>query len=274
MSTPRRELQVYFDTAGSQSDSPMLVPVGVASTPSKFRRLDEEWLATYAKYEIKHFHTADAYQGTGDFEGITDASGKKDAARRFRLIEELAKITSQYVERMFVVAVVREDYELVNRRYKLTEGIGGAYSYAQTVAMYEMIAYAKADCRRRKIGGERYLVHHTCEAGDNGQRQFVKFWHDQFGVDINLAPKIDPVSGEDFTPLAAADLIAYFHRRLYKKAFAQGRRLPPMREWEPTLRILRGKIPAAPSFLEESAFQHYVDHLGIDKRNDTTTQRA
>jgi hypothetical protein len=251
-----KDYVAFFDTSGSETDrDSMLVTVGAISTVQKWERFDRRWLALMKKYGVRSFRLSDYENSSGDFVGWKD-----DEETRERFIAELIDAMNKGINKVLIRSLVLPDYEEINTRYKLTETVGGPYSLTQATALLDSLRWL-----REKKEPTHDTFHPIVELGDSGQKAFKRFLRKHAPVEVTYRGKIDPLTGEPFTPLNACDLIAGHHRRVYVEAL-KVRRLKPMTLWPKTLIEIRKKIPVHATMIETRFLKHFCETMKIDLR--------
>jgi hypothetical protein len=246
----------YFDTSGSETDTDsMLVTVGAISTVKKWERFDKRWLALMKKYGVRSFRLSDFENSSGDFAGW-----KGDEDTRTQFIAELIDAMNKGINKVLIKSLVLPDYNEFNARYKLTETVGGPYSLVQATTLLESLRWLT-----EKKDAVRDTFRPVVERGDNGQKAFKRFLRKHGPIEVTYTGKIDPLTGEPFTPLNACDLIAGHHRRVYVEAL-EARRLKPITLWPKTLVEIRKKIPIHATMIEAKFLKHFCETMKIDRR--------
>jgi hypothetical protein len=221
----------YGDTSGSQSshDARMIVCVAVVSTDRRWKRFDERWMSVMRESGVTELHMKDFAHSTGQY-----PSWKGDEARRKAFLRRLMALAKRWVNKSFVVAASLPDYDAYNNEYQLTERFQSPYALTQSFCLANSLAWLN------KTKGANDRIQFFIESGDTGQDAFIPEAERILGWRPNVIPRNDPNTGEAYTPLQVADLIAYEYRLAYERrldenntrpmrgAFTELRRLLPI----------------------------------------------
>lgn len=198
-----RDFFAAYDASGSESDPEgTLVVAAMVAHSHKWERFEREWKDVLDTFEVPYLHLKELnhrHSGAGVYAKWKDDD---DTPRQF--LQALIKVLLRGVNKTFLYATVLQDYQRVNRRFKLLEGQGSPYvltAGACYVAVDQWMA--------SKRPGEPRL--HIFEEGDNGQKGFTKLL-EKHGQSAILLPKNDPRTGEPWPHFQAADLVAGTYR--------------------------------------------------------------
>jgi hypothetical protein len=206
--TVAKEFVAAYDASGSENDRKgALVVVGLVSHEHKWNRFEEEWAAVLHNFDVPYFHMKELnhrHSGKGIY-----AKWKDDDVQPRRFVEALVKTLRRGVNKTFVHATVLQDYEEVNRRFKLREQVGSPYVLT-TGSCYNAINL----WLRSKYPDSRIV--HFVEKGDCGQRDLHKLMKQQNRAFFPL-DKIDPQTGKRWIPFQGSDLVAGAYRSAANK---------------------------------------------------------
>jgi hypothetical protein len=245
----------YFDTAGTEAEGTILVAVGLVATVHAWENFDGRWKAVLKKFKVSSFHMKDFAHSKGEYE-----HWKGDEKRRRRFIASLVQ-TLNRLTKGFVRGVVLEDFRATDFRYQLKESVGGPYSLAQAACIGSIIDSLMAKFPKSADEPFNWYV----ERGDAGQPEFRKFLRREWGIEPSFIPRIDPTSGEAYTPLLAADLIAYEHRLFYRRAYEVGS-LPRHKDRRGSLNAIRRTIAIDPKVADRGFMKRFCEQVNVPLR--------
>lgn len=234
----------------------MLVTVGVVSTAAKWERFDRAWLQVLRHYRISSFHMKEVAHWKGD---LATWDKEKDKQKRQELLVDLVNVIKRNVNKVFVRGVELAAYRSANDTYCMDEGLGGAYTYAQTGCM--IAAYRWLQEKKKPNDGAGFYVAH----GDAGQGAFRKFAKERIGFEPIIAP-VRTTAGEEVSPFSAADLIAYEYRLLYNEASPK-QAMPPRESWRGLLQYIRTQLPIEAGVLKPADLEQFCKALDIPRRS-------
>lgn len=240
----------FFDASGTQNDDRMLTVVGVLMKFDDHIGLDPEWKKVAREFGITRLHMKHFAHYLKEFEGWDDT-------RRRALIIRLLDTARPRVAQIIVQGLALADYRVVDRTYRLTESMGGAYSLCQIMAMQRSIGWIS-----RNYGGG-VMMHMMVEHGDAGQPAMMGFLERHKQYTPILLGKRDTESG-GWAGLQLADLVAYEHRTLYEAAVA-GRPLPKDR-WRKSLHAVRNTLPVTDGLTMAEHITNWCENLRIPFR--------
>jgi hypothetical protein len=225
---PTRTWQCYYDTGGTQSavDGRVLVTVGVVATSDKWTRFDQRWLSALGDEGVRDFHMKEFAQSKGQY-----AAWAGDEARRAAFLKRLTAEAKRGINKAFVVILELPAYRDVDKRYQLTETVGGAYSLAQSGCIGRTFEWLQK--RAQPTDGAGFLV----EKGDAGQGAFVAFVKRDRHIQPDIVSRFND-KGEPITPFQVADLIAYEFRRAIERRLAKSERTSLRRSFTGLRRML------------------------------------
>lgn len=191
----------YLDSAGTELDKKVIVAVGVVATAQKWAAFDRRWTEVLDEFGVADLHMKEFAHFKGAFQ-----SWRGDEERRKAFLGRLIAVAKTGINKTLVHSLFLKDYRRVNARFQLTETVGGPYSLALAACVQRCRVWVEA-----KKGAEsrfEYIVEH----GDVGQEAFARFMASQDEPPPVFVQKKNN-TGKAWTPLQAADLIAYEYRR-------------------------------------------------------------
>lgn len=253
----------YYDTGGTQGEGRMVVTCGVVASVKEWDDFDVRWNRVMKKYDMSSFHMVKIahWHKDSDISKWSLVNGKRDEMRRRKLLAELVGAAIG-IKMAFVRGASLDDYNAYNDQYYLTEKIGGAYTFAQAQCLLHSEGWLSA--RREPQDQWGSIV----EQGDAGQDAFRKFCKEQLKYMPTFTDKQN-ASGEDYTPLALADLIAYEHHNWYTKVAAakvKGEREPGPETWRGIMRVIRESLPINAAIIEKTLLERFCTQLNLPRR--------
>lgn len=249
----------YYDTGGTQSIGRVIVSAGVVAQVPAWDEFDIEWLDVMRRYGVTSVHAKELKEWKGDLASWPLKDGRRDEQRRIGLLSELVAVAARHTEQAFVRVVALEDYRALEERYFVKE----RYS-PYTLAQLSCLVHSQEWLQEKHAPATDHKWRAIIEAGDDGQGQFEAVCRASLKYMPAFECKKAP-NGEDITPLALADLIAYEHHRLYAETTAR-RAQVPRTEWRAILRSLREKIPTDVQILERRFLDEMAVNLKLRRR--------
>jgi hypothetical protein len=184
-------LRAYFDDSGTHDGSEVVTVAGYISRPEQWVPFAQEWSSAINEWELDFFHMADfAVRASKSKYAAWD-----DQERRFRF----ARLVSIVPKRLF-----DQIYSKKAKRF-----VGGAYGLAASACFLEAAHILEPDYPSARVA-------YVFEAGTRGSGEIQKVFNWNFN-DHEQRPRLKLISlsfeGKEFTPLQAADILAY---ELYK----------------------------------------------------------
>lgn len=198
-------LQGYFDDSGTHRSSQAITLAGYISTAEQWACFDEEWSAALSEWNLGFFHMTEFANRANAYK---DWSNQE---RKFRFAR-LAAIIKKHTVASVAVGFLRSSY---NQSFdKRTKQFVGPYGVAAMMCLTDVAerlgpAYPSA------------RIAYVFEAGTEGKGQILSLFDMNFCNDDNrehfklLSIKFE--DKRDFTPLQAADVLAYEHYRQLPK---------------------------------------------------------
>ena len=240
----------YFDTAGTESsaDGTILVTAGVVAERDKWTRFDRRWLRILEAEGVGGLHMREFAHSTGQYK-----TWKGDEPRRGAFLQTLVSEIKRGINIGFVSGLVLPDYRTLDKHYRLTETVGGPYSFAQVGT----IARAFDWLRQRKHPGDG--VGFFVEKGDAGQGALVSFMQREWDTVPLITPRVND-HGEEVTPFQVADFIAYEHRYAYDKFWRTRKKATPRR----SMSELRRMVPLNVGMLDTKMITEFCEkHVAL-----------
>jgi hypothetical protein len=218
----------YFDTAGTESaaNGTVLVTVGVVAERDKWTRFDRRWLRILEDEGVRGLHMREFAHSTGQYK-----AWKGDEPRRAAFLQALIGEIKRSINTGFVSGLVLPDYRTLDKQYRLTEAVGGPYSFAQAGTMARAFDWLW----KRKHPGDG--IGFFIEKGDAGQNALIPFMQREWDIEPLIVPRVN-THGEEITPFQVADFIAYEHRYAYDKFWKTRERTTPRKSMSELRRML------------------------------------
>jgi hypothetical protein len=244
------KLVAAFDGSGKE-DSPCLVVAGFIASHDHWSSFDSEWRARLKEDGLTYFHMVDFANSRKQF-----AEGwEHNEPRRRRLLSDLLGIIKSHVYRLFSSSIEMHTFHHLSdenkREYSLNAYVLAARSCAADVRRWQ---------EREKFTPP---TAYAFEDGDEGRGQLEKrFLDDNLSKPV-FKPKKDrtqpdgsTVSG--YTPLQAADILAYELHKPHRDLLLGKPRLPKFR-WalEELLRL-----PGEPGYYSPKHLRDLNERLG------------
>lgn len=254
----------YYDTGGAEHQGRMVVTAGVVATVGEWSQIDKRWMRILRREQLATFHMKEIAHWRGDIAKWPLVDGKRDEARRRALFDDLLN-ASVGIRQAFVRAVILDEYNDFDARYKFTETVGGAYTIAQAQCLIQSQEWLSD---RSTEGGQHYWKA-VVEQGDAGQKAFRRFCESALTYMPAFVPKLND-RGEVITPLALADLIAYEHHHLYtavKTAWNHGLVRLPNDKRSPRISRLKATLPIDASLVTGESLDKMREALEVEARD-------
>ena len=192
----------YSDDSGTHSESEAVTVAGYISTAEQWEIFNREWGEALKEWGLEFFHMTDFANRVGKYAEWTDQE------RRFRLAR-LVGITNRHTLASIGTAVPKRAFDQVFSK-KAKRFVGGAYGLAATAGFLQVVHILEPDYPSARIA---YIL----EAGTNGSGEILKVFNWNYN-DREQRPKLKLMSlkfeGKEFSPLQAADILAYELYRL------------------------------------------------------------
>lgn len=191
-------LTAYFDESGSPDDSVAVVVAGYISTVDQWIRFDMDWKQILARYGIKCFHMKDFVHSRGEFESW---KGKEEQRKWF--LQSLIGITRVRVLHSFAESVLIHEWEQVNKKYMLAE------SWLTPYALCGRSCTASVNKWMNQSPRKAQPVHFVFDDGAKHKGELIK------RMERDGCPLPTFGKREDYSPLQAADLVAWEHLKAH-----------------------------------------------------------
>lgn len=245
----------WYDTAGSESDKNKkrltLVTAGATASSEKWVKFDRAWMAVLKEFEVTELHMNLFAHSEGQYEHFRD-----DKPKRAEFLARLTAVAKRGINKAFVIAMPLTDYDAVNADYAVSEEIGSPYAVTQALGVAQVMQWLHA-----KKGGHHHAQFFV-EEGDSGQGKFMDGAEEFIGWKPIPLPRIEPNSGEAYTPFQICDFIAYEHRLTYNRYLEDDQ----TRELRKSFLNLRRSVPIEVGVMDESAIRAWCDDVGISLR--------
>jgi|ERR1700686_703683 len=191
----------YFDESGTHASSRAIIVSGWVASNQQWIDFGRAWQDTLADHGLARFHMADFAQSKREF-----ARWKGDESRREGFLRRLIQILRKFTRRSFSSAVIIDDYEEVNKKYRLIETLGPPY------ALCGVTCVKKVNDWRAEHG----YLDPVLSIFEDGAQYKGKLLTNVERWDFP-EPFLKPRFGtkDEYVALQAADLIAWEHRKLY-----------------------------------------------------------
>ena len=215
------KLIAAFDASG-QEESACLVVAGFIASHDDWASFDKEWLARLKKDGLTYFHMVDFANFRKQF-----AKGwEEDEPRRRRLLGDLVGIIKSHVYRLFSSSIEMNTFDTLSSENKKE------YSFNA----YVLAARSCAADVRRWQKREKFTppTAYAFEDGDGGKGMLEKrFLEDNLSKPVfklkkdTVQPDGSTIRG--YTPLQAADILAYELHKPHRDLLAGKPRIPRFR---------------------------------------------
>ncbi len=189
----------YFDESGIDKASAVFTVAGYLATVEEWQAFTSEWDHVLVDFGITKFHMVDFAQSRGEFE-----AWEHEEEKRQQFMSQLIDIIDRRITHAFSLSLFREDYDIVNKEYRLEERLASPYALCALGVIH--LAYqwheSHLDARMKFIFHERSL----------GKGKFMTFIEEHGATEdaTNIAFMMD------HRALEAADFAAYEHRLFFE----------------------------------------------------------
>lgn len=211
-------LVAVFDASGKE-DTPCIVVAGFISSPKDWDAFDDGWTARLKQDGLDYFHMVEFAHSKKQF-----ANGwKEDEARRQNLLADLLTIITGTVYRQFGCAIEMENFDKLSAENKKEFSLNAYALAARTCA---------ADIRRW-LDEQKWpsRTAYVFEDGDEGKGLLIKRFEKDALPTPSFKPKFEVTkdgTSKPFTPLQAADILAYEVHKPYRDVL-EGK--PPVKKF-------------------------------------------
>lgn len=214
-------LVAAFDASGKE-DSPCLVVAGFIASHDDWASFNKEWLGRLKQDGLAYFHMVDFANFRKQF--ATGWEGDED--RRRRLLGDLVGLIKSHVYRLFASAIEMKTFDTLSEENKKEYSLNAYVLAARSCA---------ADVRRWQER-EKFKppTAYAFEEGDKGKGMLTKrFLDDNLSKPV-FKPKKDTIQPDGslirgYTPLQAADILAYELHKPHRDLLAGKPRIPRFR---------------------------------------------
>lgn len=222
----------YFDAAGSESDSDVIVACGALSFTDDWDRFDQEWSAVMRTEGVPSVHMKDF----AAFKPPFDVGWRDNEPRRREFLGSLIRLTNETVFRLYVTTLVLSDYKRVNAKFQMSEHLANPYAWVMANCLFHTFDWLLGEDEpppgdpRRPVSPEDVvgLFVEKGDAGQGGLRKLMKVlgWTDrEYDETIQVIPK--RLGEEDITPFNVPDFVAYEYRSEHRY-FVENRQKRPV----------------------------------------------
>jgi hypothetical protein len=190
----------YFDESGTHDSSAAVVVSGYVASNQQWTEFDREWKKALDDEGLSHFHMKDFAHSKKEF-----SDWKGDETRRKQFLERLISIIRKNTRKSFSYAVILKAYRELNSKYCLEETIGKPYAFCSVLCLMGLEVW-------KQEHGYRDPVQTIFEDGAADKKDFKQL--------LNKDSEVFPIFGQkrEYTPLQAADLVAWEHLKIYTTA--------------------------------------------------------
>jgi hypothetical protein len=202
-----------FDASGKE-DLRCIVVAGFVSSSRDWQAFHEAWTTRLSDDGLTYFHMTEFAHSQGAFQ----IGWKGDNARREKLFGDLVGIIKSHVYRSFACTVEYEHFFRLSASNQ-KEFAMCAYSLAARTCLRHI-----SDWKKRETGLSCIPIGYAFEEGDEGASMLSdRMWKDGYPRP-HFLPKKDGVRKDGspanaYTPVQAADILAYEIFRLYHDHF-------------------------------------------------------
>jgi hypothetical protein len=218
----------YFDVAGSEKESDVIVACGALSYVDDWTIFDEHRMAAMRAAGVTTFHMKDF----AHFKPPFDVGWRGDEQKRADFLGSLIRQTNESVYRLYVSTLVLSDYASVNAEYQMAERLANPYAWVTANCLFNTFDWLFSENGEAADSPSPVLandgVAFFVEKGDRGQdglRKLMKLlgWTDEeFDKTVQLISK--KIADQDVTPFHVPDFVAYEYRSEHRY-FAVNRKL-------------------------------------------------
>jgi hypothetical protein len=189
-----------FDAAGTDHDQELLIVAGFISTADHWINFDRLWRKRLADDGLKYFHMVDFASFKKQFRN----GWRDNEPRRRALLGDLMDIIQAHAFRRFGCVVENTTFlENVSKDVR-DQYFLDAYTAASLSCTQQVRQWCTDD------GSPKFeTIRFVFEAGDKGQTQLEKRFRNDLKMIANFEFKFDQETHLAFTPLQAADFLAY-----------------------------------------------------------------
>lgn len=205
-------IRAYLDESGIHEGSPVITVAGYFARPKQWQAFTRAWNRILKPAGIKCFHASDCQALQGEFKGW-------DKADRDNLVAQLLPIIPQHAGAGLAISLVLEDFEnALTGREELRQYLGEPYG-----ACFQWLISTVLDTTQRAGTKEAIAVFH--EQNDLQGVALRAFAYLQRRKDANKNLRsLTFGSKETYTPLQAADILAYEVGKRLLRPCGPGRR--------------------------------------------------
>ena len=236
----------YFDAAGAAHRKGAIAISGFVSDVKKWAHFGIEWRRILDRESISCFHMTDFVSLQGEF-----LSWRGQPERSNRFLSDLIECTKKHVNKAFGGAVILEDYDRVNRKYRLQES--GGYPYS--LSGHYTIGLVQKWQKKKGVSDVIYMF----EEGDLHQGDLTRLCSPE-GITPLFPSKTDAL------PCQAADLFAWRTRNAFEEALKPNLTIERAKLLKSRFDQVWRKIPHAAFYGNRERLEKFCVERGIPKR--------
>jgi hypothetical protein len=130
----------FFDASGHPNQHKVMTVAGYAASVEQWKSFEKRWREILKKYGVTAFHMTDFASSGGEFVGW---KGPAHSKRRKDFTEELSLCIEQNVSKAFRASVIVDDYNAVDKIYRLSEKLGRPYAACGLMCIFNFDMWAK-----------------------------------------------------------------------------------------------------------------------------------
>ena len=211
-------LQGYFDDSGTHDESASTVVAGYLSTAEQWEIFDQEWRSAIEPWGVDQFHMAEFANRAPKYQSLSETQRRFGFAR-------LAKIINTHAIASVGCAIPRKAFERIFTP-RAKRFVGGCYGLAATSC------FMQAAELLNQHGYESARISYAFESGTAGSGAVLKVFNSNCN-DPEQRERLKLLSlsfeGKEFTPLQAADMLAYELYRFLPYRINEPATRPPRR---------------------------------------------
>jgi hypothetical protein len=259
----------YFDVAGSESESDVIVACGAVSFLDDWAEFDAQRLAAMSAVGVRNFHMKDFAHFKKEY--AVGWNGFENEEKRRVFLADLIRAVNENVYRIYVTTLVLSDYQKVNEEYELTERPGSPYTWVMANCLFHVFDWVLGEggagtdpgCPVQPSDGVGFHI----EAGDSGQdgirRLMLKLgWtEEEFRNLVYFSPKRE--RDEDVTPFHVPDFVAYEYRSEHRHVVVHGEKKEKPRG---SLRSIRAELQPRVGIVTEETMRAACELNEVPRR--------
>jgi hypothetical protein len=240
----------FFDASGHPDQHRVLMVAGYAANIKQWKAFEEQWNAILLKHGVKSFHMTDFASSGGEFAGW---KGKSQKRKDFT--DELSQCIEHNVSRAFRASLIVDDYNQVNKIYRLSERLGRPYALCGIMCLFNFDLWAK-------MSGVDTL---QCffEDGDKDRGSLEKKARQIWAKTPNLLPIF--LSKERAVQFQAADFSGWKFRTSLTNALAADHTLEKGKRLLESVATLR-RVSSQAGVMDRTALTKFCEIYSVPRR--------